>query len=568
MPRIKKFDKRKFRGNQFTNKASHTVEGNLCISSSGKKLPHGTPPGDSNFCVNNDAVCSGFVVVDVSILSSLIKEVAKCKQCDGVGCLEITEQQSSRKGLASKLVVLCRTCNKSTSKMTSNIVNNSYDVNLKLVYAMRAIGKGRKAAQTFCGLMDLPPPPSRFSKYIKILLGALTIVSKTSMKRAVEETVNICGTRDIAVAVDGTWQRRGHRSLNGVVSATSLENGKVVDVECLSKYCHTCHGNTERHIEHQCSKNYDGYSGGMECDGALQIFQRSVPVYNVRYTKYLGDGDSKAFHKINECNVYGDTLVTKLECCGHVQKRMGARLRKLRREMKGKLLSDGKSLSGRGRLTETEIDLLQNYYGLAIRRTAPLNDVTAMRKAVWAIYFHKLSTDDHPVHGLCPKGADSWCGYQKAKESGLIYHHKHSLPEPVLNEIKPIFRDLSDPVLLSKCLHGGTQNTNESFNHCIWERLPKNVFVGLNTLKVGVLDAVICFNDGVIGRLEVLRNLGIKCGSNMEDQFLACDRQRVHEAERFALQVTKEARSAKRNAKRKLEDEEMLQNEEYASGMF
>ncbi|GFX15903.1 retrovirus-related Pol polyprotein from transposon opus [Trichonephila clavipes] len=44
-------------------------------------------------------------------------------------------------------------------------------------------------------------------------------------------------------------------------------------------------------------------------------FQRSQSLYNVRYTKYLGDGDSKAFTSIVENKVYGDHCsVEKLEC--------------------------------------------------------------------------------------------------------------------------------------------------------------------------------------------------------------------------------------------------------------
>ncbi|GFU79077.1 uncharacterized protein TNCV_304481 [Trichonephila clavipes] len=67
-----------------------------------------------------------------------------------------------------------------------------------------------------------------------------------------------------------------------------------------------------------------GYSGKMEVAGALSIFQRSQSLYNVRYTKYLGDGDSKAFTSIVENKVYGDHCsVEKLECIGHVMKRMG-----------------------------------------------------------------------------------------------------------------------------------------------------------------------------------------------------------------------------------------------------
>ena len=204
-----------------------------------------------------------------------------------------------------------------------------------------------------------------------------------------------------------------------------------------------------------------------------------------RYVNYLGDGDSKGFQKVKEANVYGDNVhIEKLECCGHVQKRMGFRLRKKCKEMKGKKLSDGKSLSGRGRLTDGEINKLQRYYGMAIRRHAGSKNPIDMKRDIWAIYFHKLSTDNNPQHGLCPPGKDSWCKFRKAEAVGGSYEHKNSLPEAVLEEIKPIFRDLSDSALLTKCLHGHTQNPNESFNNCIWVRIPKTVFVCLNTLKV------------------------------------------------------------------------------------
>ncbi|GFV13543.1 uncharacterized protein TNCV_67461 [Trichonephila clavipes] len=74
----------------------------------------------------------------------------------------------------------------------------------------------------------------------------------------------------------------------------------------------------------------------MEVAGALSIFQRSQSLYNVRYTKYLGDGDSKAFTSIVENKVYGDHCsVEKLECIGHVMKRMGTRLRRLKTKMRG-----------------------------------------------------------------------------------------------------------------------------------------------------------------------------------------------------------------------------------------
>ncbi|GFW03866.1 uncharacterized protein TNCV_2049821 [Trichonephila clavipes] len=90
---------------------------------------------------------------------------------------------------------------------------------------------------------------------------------------------------------------------------------------------------------------------------------------------------------------------------------MGTRLRRLKAQLKGQILSDGKCLSGKNRLTEHEIDNLQSYYGSAIRRNH--SSVQNMRQAIWAIFLHKLSTDEYPQHGFCPIGEDSWCGFKR-----------------------------------------------------------------------------------------------------------------------------------------------------------
>jgi hypothetical protein len=41
------------------------------------------------------------------------------------------------------------------------------------------------------------------------------------------------------------------------------------------------------------------------------------------------------------------------------------------------------------------------------------------------------------------------------------------------------------------------ENPNENVICVIWNRMPKTVFVRLDTLKVGVYGAVLRFNDGV-----------------------------------------------------------------------
>ena len=59
--------------------------------------------------------------------------------------------------------------------------------------------------------------------------------------------------------------------------------------------------------------------------------------------------------------------VTKEECVGHVQKRLGTALKKYKKDKKGQKLADGKTVGGKGRLTDKIIDSMQNYYGQAIQ---------------------------------------------------------------------------------------------------------------------------------------------------------------------------------------------------------
>ncbi|GFS66824.1 uncharacterized protein TNCV_230241 [Trichonephila clavipes] len=152
--------------------------------------------------------------------------------------------------------------------------------------------------------------------------SALETVSSRSMvnsARVNEAVIENEHNKNIAIALDGTWQKRGHTSKNGVVTATSLDNGKVIEFECLSKYCFECKS-TNKTCDN-CQVNYHGFSAGMESEGALRIFSRFLPNYNVRYVQYLGDGDSKGFLRVQESNIYGDEFpVEKLECIGHVQR--------------------------------------------------------------------------------------------------------------------------------------------------------------------------------------------------------------------------------------------------------
>ena len=101
----------------------------------------------------------------------------------------------------------------------------------------------------------------------------------------------------------------------------------------------------------------------------------------------VSDGDSKAFNTVQ--HVYDDCECIKLDCVGHVQKRMGKHLMNLKARTKGNKLADGKPIGGRGRLTEGKLKQLQRYYGLAIRQNTLTKANPSEREVDIAVYAMK-----------------------------------------------------------------------------------------------------------------------------------------------------------------------------------
>ena len=237
------------------------------------------------------------------------------------------------------------------------------------------------------------------------------------------------------------------------------------------------------------------------------IFQHSIANRKLKYTEFHGDGDNKSFAAVK--NTY-DVPMHKRECIVHVQKRVGNRLRKLKKKVKG--------LGGKGKLTDSMIDRFQNYYGIAIRSNH--GNLVIMKKSIFAALFHCASSEINNW----PKGKDSWCKFQQDIVNDTnIYIASAGLPLSVITHVKPIFLEVSEDSLLQKCLHGKTQNQNESFNGVIWQMIPKDVRVNKATFVFGVYDAVSHFNNGYIATLKTDEEIGLNCGYYVYQVALACN---------------------------------------------
>ena len=66
----------------------------------------------------------------------------------------------------------------------------------------------------------------------------------------------------------------------------------------------------------------------METSGTETAFRRSVERYDLHYKECLGDGDSKSYARVINADpaIYDGVQISRLECCGHFQKRMGRQL--------------------------------------------------------------------------------------------------------------------------------------------------------------------------------------------------------------------------------------------------
>ena len=125
-----------------------------------------------------------------------------------------------------------------------------------------------------------------------------------------------------------------------------------------TKVCHVCKSNPnasedwkKKHAK-ECCINHKGSAGSMEVQATLEMFMRSIERYNMRYTTYVGDGDSSSFGTLNDAilEIFGDEYDIKKECIGHIQKRMGTALRNWKATMMAAkvilCLSDGKGVGG------------------------------------------------------------------------------------------------------------------------------------------------------------------------------------------------------------------------------
>ena len=536
-------------------------------------------------------------ILDMSSMQTLLHNAAICGKCKK-GQLDIMEDPQKRFGMFTPFSLRCGYCLNTVpldrpAQTQTDGKHRFLDINRRIVLAFRSFGKGTAAMENFCALLNIPPPLSKraFASHVQALKTALLELTATKLQEAVSELKSFLtninpelegqSVVDVTVSTDGTWMKRGFTSLFGCVFVISVDTGKVLDFEVLSRYCKSCEIWSKRDPEseeylqwkaqhdEQCAANFSKSSKAMEAKGAVVLWNRSVSQNGLRYTGFIGDGDSAAHTSVVESKPYGDGVkIEKKECVGHIQKRMGSALRNLVTVHRGKKLSDGKTIGGRGRLTLVLIDKFQKYYGKAIRSNK--GDVEGASKAVKAILYHSASTNERPQHDNCPQGEDSWCGWQRDVAKGTTtYKHTHPLPQSIVDVLQPIFQRLSNPVLLEGSKDCFTQNPNESLHHLVWDKCPKSSFAGAATVEIAACLGMLEFNGGHHCYAELLTTMGIEPGYYAQTAFTKRDKERLYHASRKSCSKTKRRRTVLKSQKKASADkQQQSEGPLYEAGAF
>ncbi|GFT38337.1 uncharacterized protein TNCV_1653551 [Trichonephila clavipes] len=102
------------------------------------------------------------------------------------------------------------------------------------------------------------------------------------------------------------------------------------------------------------------------------------------------------------------------------------------------------------------------------------------------------------------------------------------------------------------CVGGKTQNANESFNSTVWKYCPKTSVCGSskNIVDIAVNEAIVMFNEGMTGRIKIMKALSFKIGHFTVTSAFKANYARIKNAEIKSKSYTLEARRASRMKKK------------------
>ena len=138
------------------------------------------------------------------------------------------------------------------------------NINLRFQMAVYSIGGHYMHGQRFLASMNLPPPVStcRSIQYKERIHTATKKVAVQCMTKSASELhASLPDECDkVTVSCDGTWQRRGFASKNGVATVLSVNPdgpAKLFDVDVVSNHCDACSKSRKKLNDERFAAWYD-----------------------------------------------------------------------------------------------------------------------------------------------------------------------------------------------------------------------------------------------------------------------------------------------------------------------
>ena len=141
--------------------------------------------------------------------------------------------------------------------------------------------------------------------------------------------------------------KHSYNAKSGVAIIIGKATGKLLYIGIRDKYCGVCTQAERANKEpqaHECYKNWDGPSSSMETDILVEGFKRAETQHGLRYTTFIGDGDSSVYPTLlSQVPVWGHAI-RKIECANHAIKCYRSALENL--------VKSKPQYKGKGKITE------------------------------------------------------------------------------------------------------------------------------------------------------------------------------------------------------------------------
>ena len=299
----------------------------------------------------------GSRIINIDKLKQYMNDLTiHAAQCGGA----FTLAGETREGLASILAGRCSVCNHTISLETSPKVKGPkqyrrWECNLAAVWGQMVTGGGHSHLEETMSVLGVPVMSKKsfinterdIGGWWKQMLEKSMIEAGEEEKRMAEERGSFHdGVPAITVIVDGGWSKRSHKhsynANSGVGIIVGKETGKLLHIGVRNRFCTACTQNIPKE-KHACFKNWNASSSEMEADIIVEGFINAERVHGVRYTQFIGDGDSSVYPTLIQRVPRWGHAIRKLECANHACKCYRGALEKL--------VQDNPSYKGSGGLT-------------------------------------------------------------------------------------------------------------------------------------------------------------------------------------------------------------------------